>query len=196
MTHTSIPANKMLKFMMSSAATGIRMGRMWLHMARLAWSLVFNPTTLLWVLKACQHVVVDPTMEFLFGVRTLNGTQAERKARYSAQTKMKRSNPSFYRKLTGSDNAGPLEFDPNCKFEMSAQLVTVWCGISALKTKNVDNKTDDEKKQEGNNDIQRDTIFLSEVFYTHNKYIHPSILLHSDHVTMNGKTYKVCREST
>ena len=100
---------------MSSAATGIRMGRIGLEVVGLVWGLIFSPTTLLWVLKACQHVLVDPTMEFLFGVKTLNGTRAERKARYSAQTKMKRSNPSFYRKLTGSDNAGPLEFDPNCK---------------------------------------------------------------------------------
>ena len=54
------------------------------------------------------------------------------------------------------------------QFEKSAQLITIWWGLAKRKdTDSVD--------------------FRSDVIYTHSKFLHPSLVLSSNEITLQGK---------
>lgn len=64
------------------------------------------------------------------------------------------------------------------QFEMSAQLVTIWWGIGSEKSSGF--------KGDDNSSKRRDNVRLSDVLYSHQKYLNPSILIESENVALNG----------
>ena len=51
----------------------------------------------------------------MFGTRTLTGSVVEREARHSPEARMRRSNPSFYKKLLSKSPTQSQNYDSNCK---------------------------------------------------------------------------------
>ena len=76
------------------------------------------------------------------------------------------------------------------QFEMSAQLVTIWWGIGSEKS--LGSKGDD------NSSKRRDNVRLTDVLYSHQKYLDPSILIESENVALNGTLNfdTLCHHST
>ena len=68
------------------------------------------------------------------------------------------------------------------QFEMSAQLVTIWWGIGSEKSSGF--------KGDDNSSKRRDNVRLSDVLYSHQKYLNPSILIESENVALNGTCFK------
>ena len=64
------------------------------------------------------------------------------------------------------------------QFEKSAQLVTIWWGIGSEKSSGF--------KGDDNSSKRRDNVRLSDVLYSHQKYLNPSVLIDSQNVALNG----------
>jgi len=96
---------------------------------------------------------------------TLDGWKSERALRYTTKQSTTSPTNKMVRKNDGTKNVESPTSD--LSFEKSAQLITIWWRLTT--------KKDDESAD-----------FLSKVIYTHMKFLHPSLVLSSNKITLQG----------
>jgi len=126
---------------------------------------IFNIYVLFWCLKHLQKKLLDPLLDVSIGMSTLDGWKSERALRYTTGQLTASKMNQIVKNNEGTRNTENSSSE--LSFEKSAQLITIWWQLTT--------KKDDES-----------TDIRSKVIYTHMKFLHPSLVLSSNKITLQG----------